>query len=416
MNLLTTTRNGLCVLVMALLGACGGDSADVIINNPPPDGGGGPTDPGSSGFDASALIDAIGSEVIVGTYQGMANATENLLSAVTVLTDGNLSTANLQVAQQRWYEVRKYWESSEGFLWGPVDTQGYDPQLDDWPVNKVDLDNILADDSIDLGNQTVIDQLETTVKGFHTIEYLLFNDGTGSEDTYGCGAAEPGTQACYDNILAALGNDPRRAQYLLAISINVDKVSDLLLNDWVPSGGDYLDEVLNAGKGSAPYPSQRALLEEIINGTIGIADEVAAGKLNGPFSEGDPLTVESKFSGNSLTDFQYNIRSIRNVYCGVESVGTESTVNACGSAGASGLAELVRDFNPDLDAEVQAAIDSAIGAIANIPAPYYDAVVAAQSDPAVAQQIQGAIDAVLAVMEILQSRVLPILDEVDFAY
>ena len=125
------------------------------------------------------------------------------------------------IVSEGWDEARKYWESSEGFLWGPIDTEGYDPKLDDWPVNKVDLDNILADANVDLGNQGVIDQLETTVKGFHTIEYLLSHDGTGNEDTSGCGAAAPGTQACYDNILAALA-DPRRIEYLVGISINLE--------------------------------------------------------------------------------------------------------------------------------------------------------------------------------------------------
>jgi putative iron-regulated protein len=260
-NISRLARTGLCIAALVLLAACGGDSADVIINNPLPDGP--VTTP--TGFDASGIISDIGAGVIVPTYQGLAGATGELLAAVTVLADGNLTEANLETAQTAWYKARKYWEGNEGFLWGPVDTEGFDPKLDAWPVNKVDLDNILADLSVDLGNQGVIDQLDTTVKGFHTIEYLLFNDGSGNEDNAGCGAAPEGTQACIDNILTAL-TDARRVEYLQSISININNVANETLNAWLASGGNYLGEVNKAGKGSAVYPSQSAMLEDCSRG------------------------------------------------------------------------------------------------------------------------------------------------------
>ncbi len=412
MNILTHARHGLCVSLLALLSACGGDSADVIIQSGDSDDGETPAP--STGFDAANLIQLIAESVIIGTYQGMADGTADLADAVTVLADGNLTRANLQAAQNAWFEARKYWESSEGFLWGPIDTEGLDPRLDDWPVNKVDLDNILADNSINLSSQIVINQLETTVKGFHTIEYLLFNDGTGSEDIAGCGMADPGTTACYDNILAAL-SDPRRVQYLQGIAINVNDVAHQTLDAWQPSGGNYVAAVTGAGAGSAVYPSQRALLEEIVQGMVGIADEVAAGKLGDPFANHDPLTVESKFSGNSLTDFQYNIRSLRNLYCGVQSTGTESAENACIASADGGLAELVSEVDAQLHEDIIDAIDAALQSLASIPGPYYEAVVVAESDAATAQAIQAAIDDILALMDILNQQLLALLDDTDFA-
>jgi predicted lipoprotein len=400
--------------VVTTLGACGGDSADVIINNPGGGGDGGGGTP-TTGFDASDLVENVANDVIVGTYEGMADATQDLLEAVLVLSNGNLTRANLVAAQNAWYEARKYWEASEGFLWGPIDTEGFDPRLDDWPVNKVDLDNILADTSLDLGNQVVIDQLDTTVKGFHTIEYLLFNDGTGNEDTTGCGAADPGTEACYANVLTALA-DPRRAAYLEGITVNVNDVAQATLEAWLPTGDNFLASVVQAGKGSTVYTGQRAIVEEFVQGAINIADEVGSGKLGDPFSAGDPLTVESKFSGNSLVDFQYNMRSVRNLYCGRLSVGTESAVNACAASGNAGVAELVSEEDAALHSDTIAAIDDAISALADIPAPYEVAVVAAGSDPATRQAIQAAIDAVLALRDLLTGEVLPLLDDVDFRY
>ncbi len=415
MKFLTACRRGLYLASFALLTACGGDSADVIIQN------GGSTDddddtpPVSTGFDATGLIDTIGDTVIVGTYRGMAEGTQDLVDAIVILTDGNLTQSNLQTAQQAWFTTRKYWESSEGFLWGPIDTEGFDPRLDDWPVNKVDLDNILADTSVDVSNQSVIDQLETTVKGFHTIEYLLFNDGTGNEDTAGCGAAAPGSSDCYGNVLAALA-DPRRAAYLRGIAINVNDVAHQTLDAWLASGGNFIAQVLDAGQGSATYPSQSALLEEVIQGMIGIADEVGSGKIGDPFSNNDPLTVESKFSGNSLTDFQYNMRSLRNLYCGVQSIGTESAENACIASGNDGLAALVSEENPELHQQMIDAIDAAVAAIADIPAPYYQAVEAAATDAGTAASIQDAIDAILTLMDLMSDELLGQLEDVEFAF
>jgi predicted lipoprotein len=399
----------MAALLLSLAG-CGGDSADVIYNG---DGGTDPTP--ETGFDASNIVDDVASDVIVATYTGMAQATGDLVDTVLVLTNGNLTRANLRAAQDAWYEARKYWEASEGFLWGPIDTQGLDPKLDDWPVNKIDLDAILADRSLDLRNQTVIEQLDTTVKGFHTIEYLLFNDGSGNEDTSGCGTAQSGSTACLDNVLAALA-DERRAAYLEGITVNVDNVANATLQAWQPSGGNFIAVVVGAGKGSSVYTSQRAILEEFVQGAINIADEVGAGKLGDPFAAGDPLTVESKFSGNSLIDFQYNVRSIRNVYCGRLSTGTESAVNACVASANAGLAELVSEEDAALHTEMLTAIDDAVAAIADVPAPYESAVVAARTDPAVAASIQDAIDAVLALSELLTSEILPLLDDVDFRY
>ncbi len=63
-------------------------------------------------------------------------------------------------------------ESSEAFLFGPVDSLGIDPMLDTWPLNKLDLDNVLNSNraiTVDF-----VRALGTNVQGFHTIEYLLF--------------------------------------------------------------------------------------------------------------------------------------------------------------------------------------------------------------------------------------------------
>src|SRR3569833_1182615 len=83
--------------------------------------------------------------------------------------------ANLKATQDAWKNTRAAWESCEGYLFGPVEDFNYDPTMDDWPVNKVDLDGVLS--SSNPLAVSDIDGLETTLKGFHAIEYVIFGVG-----------------------------------------------------------------------------------------------------------------------------------------------------------------------------------------------------------------------------------------------
>jgi uncharacterized iron-regulated protein len=391
-----------------MLTACGGGGGGGSSNPPPP--------PPATGFDASDTLAALATDTIFATYTEMNSATSDLLDAVNVLAAGNVTRTTLQTAQDAWVAARVPWEASEGFLWGPIDTQGLDPGLDSWPVDKVQLDDVIAS-NLDLGDQAVIDTLDTTVKGFHTIEYLLFNDGTGNQDTYGCGAAASGTDACLDNIIAALTGDPRRLEYLVGITIDVNDVAASAVAAWDTADGDYITTVEAAGQGSAVYASQRSVMQETVQGLIGITDEVAnAGKINDPFTAHDPLTVESKFSGNSLTDFQYNIRSIRNVYCGSYDASTDDTDTVCANAGDAGLTAFIADQDPALDETLRAEIDDAIDAIGVIPEPFEQAVIDSETDADVAAAIQGAIDAINVLKGTLEVEVTGLVADADFAF
>jgi hypothetical protein len=52
---------------------------------------------------------------------------------------------------------------------------------------------------------------------------------------------------------------------------------------------------------------------ELLTGMASIADEVANGKINDPFTAHDVTLEEPCFSANSIADFQDNIRSLQNV-------------------------------------------------------------------------------------------------------
>lgn len=323
-------------------------------------------------FDASTTLNDFANKVVLATYTDLDNKADELLGAVQALNAAP-NQAHLELAQGAWKATRRPWEQSEAFLFGPVDTQGLDPALDSWPVNRVDLDGVLG------SGQTLtaasIDALEDTLKGFHTIEYLLFREG---------------------NQRKAEDITPRELEYLVATTENLKAKTAQLRNAWDPSGENYTGEVANAGDTSTIYQSQKDAMQEMVNGMIVIADEVANGKISDPFNEKDTTLVESQFSFNSISDFQDNIRGIQNVYMGKF------------TADGQGLNEFVNAADAALDARFQTEVQTAIDTIGAIPDPFRNSITD-QRDA-----VQASIEAVSTVQQTLENDILKLVLDSNF--
>lgn len=315
-------------------------------------------------LEARPVLQNVATDVITATYADLAAEASDLLAATQALRD-DPSAGRLALARQQWRDTRRPWELSEGFLFGPVDTEGLDPALDSWPVNRTDLDAVLASGAA--LTPAYVGGLEATLRGFHTIEYLLFGiDGTKTAGDF----------------------TARELDYLVSAAAVLDADARRLLNAWAPSGLDYAGELANAGGAGSRYPSQQAAVQELVGGLVTIADEVGSGKIGGPYGDRSTAEEESRFSGNSLADFADNIRSVQNVYLG----------DYAGRTG-PGLTDLVAARDGALDARVRSEIGAAIVAIEAVPAPFSTAIT--ESRPAV----QAAIDAVLALRATLEGPV-----------
>ncbi|MDE0399105.1 MAG: hypothetical protein OXL96_15005 [Candidatus Poribacteria bacterium] len=326
----------------------------------------------AAAFDASTMLNDFANTVVLATYTELDSKAGELLAAVKTLA-ADTSQANLQKAQQAWKATRKPWEQSESFLFGPVDTQGLDPALDSWPVDHVNLQSVLESDAaltVDF-----VSGLEDTQKGFHTIEFLLFRDGDQRK---------------------ASDITKRELAYLVSTTENLKESTSQLRLAWAPEGENFSNTVAQAGAGSAVYPSQNAAVQEMINGMIVIADEVANGKISDPYNESDTTLVESQFSFNSISDFQDNIRGIQNVYMGKYMTDGQ------------GLNEFVNDKDADLDARFQQEVQAAINAIGAIPDPFRDSITANRG------AVQTAIDAVSKVQRTLEQDILPLVQSSEF--
>lgn len=311
--------------------------------------------------DYSALLTNVVNNVIIKTYKDLDDKTAVLVTNLTTL-ENSPTEANLEAARQAWRDARLPWEQSEGFLFGPVDQQGIDPSIDSWPVNVADLDAVLA--SNNTLTKTYIDGLEGTLKGFHTIEYLLF----------GTSGKKPVTDF-----------NTRQFEYLRACAQSLKGSTKQLYDAWQPGGANFGKTVMEAGEnGNNVYLSQKSALQELADGIITITDEVGNGKINDPLVQKDVTLEESRFSANSKADFSDNIKSVRNIYIG----GLDNA-----STGES-LSDIVKAKDAALDTKIKTQIEAAINAILNIPGTFTTAITqnpsavqAAQSEVRDLQQI-----------------------------
>ena len=188
---------------------------------------------------------------------------------------------------------------------------------DSWPVNRIDLDAVLSSDNV--LTEDFVANLDDTLKGFHTIEYLL----------YGVGSTK-----------AASELTSREKEYLVAVSLTT--ATRTLADGWRLGEESYLAEFVNAGTTSTIYTSTTSALQKLLEGMGIIADEVGNGKIADPFDERNTELVESQFSYNSIMDFSDNIRGIENIYIGryLDNDGP-------------GLNDLVRRTNSELDQNIR---------------------------------------------------------------
>ncbi|RYZ58420.1 MAG: peptidase M75 [Proteobacteria bacterium] len=335
--------------------SCGGSS------------GGGGGDDGSTlalQVQQKAILAQFANFVIVPTYSELAEKSAALKAATDTFA-GAQTQANLDAARAAWIATRIPWERSEAFLFGPVDSNGYDPAMDDWPLDHTKLDATVAAGSTDVATA------ETDVKGFHAIEFLLWG---------------------YNKSKTLASITTAEDNYLKLLTADHVRVTALLRDSWKEGSPSYATVFTTAGEsGNDIYTSPQAAVQEMLEAMIGIADEVANGKISGPYKDQDSNKVESQFSYNSLVDFQDNLYSLRNVYFGSRD----------GTAATASLSTFVKAKDAALDVQVRAEIEAAIASIGLIPEPFRDSL----KDPAAAPTIDAAIAAINTLGETLNTKV-----------
>lgn len=321
------------------------------------------------------VVSHFADQVVIPTYQQLVQEAGELSKAVNGFVE-NPTEATLKTAQNAWVATRTPWERSEAFAFGPAESLGYDGDLDDWPVNETDV--IAVINSQDEINVELVKKLQTTQKGFHTIEYLLFG---------------------LDHQKTAQDFSERELKLLQNLTIAFNESANNLTKSWaegVNGNPAYREVLATAGTNNNPaYPTAQAAVEEIIQGMLGCLDEVANEKIGKPLETKDHLTFESRFSQNSLNDFKDNLKSVENAYLGQIS-GTETQSNS--------ISALVAQKNPELDQKIKQELKAAIESINAVPNPIETTI----KNPETTAKLTSAKSAILTLFTTLETQLLPL--------
>ena len=121
--------------------------------------------------------------VVLPTYKDLKEQNDALYDVIAKLAK-DPTNANFKAACDQWIVAREPWEESEAFLFGPVGSFGLDPNMDSWPLDQASIVQILNsgkfDDLIWDGDYSEKDEdiaNKQSVRGYHTLEFLLFKDG-----------------------------------------------------------------------------------------------------------------------------------------------------------------------------------------------------------------------------------------------
>ena len=129
-----------------------------------------------------AIVENYVDNVVLPTYQDLQQQNTQLHEAIQTLK-AEPSTKNFELAAQAWMAAREPWETSEAFLFGPVDELNLDPNMDSWPLDVDAIKEVLVSGNIekliqwsDEDDDEKIEAVQN-VLGFHTLEFLLFKSG-----------------------------------------------------------------------------------------------------------------------------------------------------------------------------------------------------------------------------------------------
>ncbi|MEM7437361.1 MAG: imelysin family protein [Myxococcota bacterium] len=315
-------------------------------------------------FDQSALVDSLGTVVIIPTYEAFADEADALaIEAEAFCADPTVSA--LESLQAQWRSARVRWKQNDVIAFGPYREQPWrlGPRIDFFPVREDTIaENLAVDEPFTLER---VSALGTASRGLATMEFLIF-------DTDGVDAAlsrlqgEDGAQAC---------------DYAVALAQDLSVNAEAMVTAWSEDGDNYLGSLLDSGEPGTQFDSVRAVTNEIVNRMLFVADDIRVKKLGAPLGvetggEPRPDEVESRYSDHSLADILANLDGLENLYQGEFE----------GTSGIS-VREWVETRNRRVAGEVLDEIENTRSAVLAIPEPLRLSV---ETDPAL---VETAIDA-----------------------
>jgi predicted lipoprotein len=286
-------------------------------------------------------------QVILPEHQDFVSKADALVVAAQALSD-DPSPDNLTAAQSAWRDARKAWRMLDAVRIGPDLTDRVSDRIDVSPVDAAGIEAIVT------GTGAVDDHAVGVAggkkKGFLGLEYSLFPDPSAAADT-------PAPALADDKA------SPRRRTFVLSMADEIKSSALELDNAWEPSGDNYAQQVELAGAGGTVYATQRAAVDDLVSGgvagalelIVGVRLALPLGRKNG--GTPDPTADPTWRSDSAVADMQATLAGVAAVY------------------GGNGFSAVILGKSAALDQKVLGEIRDSNDALANIPAPFADAVV-----------------------------------------
>lgn len=351
----------LALVVCFALASCGGGGSGDSSST---DNSGG----ASTGVTLSAVRESFVNKVVLELFTDLNNKAGSVLTTVEALK-ASVTEGNFVAAREAWIQSRVPWEQSEASLFGPADIFGIDPAIDSWPLSESDLKAVL--DSGETFSEGFIQGLDSSLKGFHALEYILFGQAN---------------SRVYTTLTS------RELDFAVALAKDLKRNTQDLLNGWtIGFAGQeaYATIFQNAGQpGNTVYPTEQLAVEQIVRGMLAICGEVSDGKIQDPFIERNPDLVESQYSYNTHDDFANNIRGVKYVL-------------------ENSLRSFIQERNAGLYSKLIAQSDGAVASILAIPRPFGLAIQDGNNDAAVTK----AQNDIRALSSSLEAELLPLVNQ-----
>ncbi|NJL34588.1 MAG: imelysin family protein [Chloroflexaceae bacterium] len=202
--------------------------------------------PVAEGFSRSAMLDDIANLVILPAYEQFTERTATLQEAARTLSDAP-TAANLQATRQAWREAVLAWQPLRLFILDDIRRTLLHSGVNKWPTNTEFIEQFIAEEAT--LDAALIAGAGSTSKGVPALEYLLFSP-TGDDAA----------------VLAALTNDPRRMQYVVALTQDLHTTALALQEAWTqPDEGYVIEFVSNDSGGAMMQSSVSELSNELVN-------------------------------------------------------------------------------------------------------------------------------------------------------
>lgn len=249
-------------------------------------------------FDRGALLTSVANNLIIPNFTSLQSSVDDLAKAADIFLE-TTNVSNLVALQSAWVEAVKDHQHCSAFGFGPANLPlgPYAEVLGVFPVNEQKVAQNINNPNFDLPNS-----FDRDIRGFYTIEYLIYGNSMGTED-----------------LLASF--DQGKKDYLILILEELKNTVDGIVNEW---NSNYLQTFIqndgtSAGSSiSLYYNSFVKDYENLKNFKLELPAGLTAGQV-----EGDGSLVEAYYSGISKDLILEHFQSSKNIWSGNARSGAE---------------------------------------------------------------------------------------------